>query len=61
MLKYVVWQLVQGQSGGKPWIRIDNNNIIWRYCTSWGQSLTHLLVHAIFCTKVGEPSRFARV
>jgi len=31
----VVWQLTQGQSGGKPWIRIDNNNIIWRYCTSW--------------------------
>ena len=32
MLKYVVWQLVQGQSGGKPWIRIHvfsslSNNI----------------------------------
>jgi hypothetical protein len=27
MLRSLVWQLVQGQSGGKPWIRIDNNNI----------------------------------
>jgi hypothetical protein len=27
MLRHVVWQLVQDQSDGKPWIRIDNNNI----------------------------------
>jgi len=31
MLRSVLWQLVQRQSGGMPWIRIDNNNIIWRY------------------------------
>jgi hypothetical protein len=34
---------------------MDNNNIIWRYCISWGQSFTHLLVHAIFSTKDRRP------
>jgi hypothetical protein len=27
MLRYMVWQLMQGQSGETPWIRFDNNNI----------------------------------
>ena len=43
MLRSVVRQLVQGQSGGMPWIRIGNNNIIWRYCTFMGQSFAHAI------------------
>jgi len=30
MPRSVVWQLVQGQSGGMPRIRIDNNNISYQ-------------------------------
>jgi hypothetical protein len=39
MFRSVVWQLVHGQSGGMPWIRIDNNNIIWCYYISWASPL----------------------
>ena len=50
MFRSVIGQLVQGQSGGIRWVRIENN-IIYCYYNSMGQSLTHLLVHAIFSTK----------
>ena len=55
MFRSVVWQLVHGQSGGMPWIRIGNNNIIGWLLYLMGQSLTHLLVHAIFSTKDRRP------
>jgi hypothetical protein len=38
------------------WIRIDNNKITWVLLHDMGQSLAHLLVHAIFSTKDRRPS-----
>jgi hypothetical protein len=37
------------------WIRIDNNKMTWCCYTAIGQSLAHLLVHAIFSTKDRRP------
>jgi hypothetical protein len=54
MFRSVVWQLVHGQSGGMPWIRIANNNIIWCYYISWASPLL-IFFHAIFSTKDRRP------
>jgi hypothetical protein len=41
------------------WIRIDNNKMTWCCYMAMGQSLAHLLVQAIFCTKDRRPSLHA--